>query len=85
MRTERRWKSADREEREAQRAADGFQAAVTQAESDARSAAHHAGRGEFVDRVAPLLSDKPRALKRFVNTYRLLKASLSDVDRESFR
>ena len=38
----------------------------------------------FVDRVAPLLSDKPRALKRFVNTYRLLKASLSDVESQSF-
>ena len=38
----------------------------------------------FVDRVAPLLSDKPRALKRFVNTYRLLKASLPDIDRQTF-
>ena len=39
---------------------------------------------EFVERVAPLLSDKPRALKRFVNTYRLLKASLSETDRQRF-
>jgi hypothetical protein len=38
----------------------------------------------FVDDVAALLSDKPRALKRFVNTYRLLKASLPDISRQTF-
>jgi hypothetical protein len=39
---------------------------------------------EFVDSIADLLSDRPRALKRFVNIYRLLKASLPDIERESF-
>jgi KAP family P-loop domain len=39
---------------------------------------------DFVQTVAGLLSDKPRALKRFVNTYRLLKASLPDIDRKTF-
>ena len=29
-------------------------------------------------------ADRPRALKRFVNIYRLLKASLPDIERESF-
>jgi hypothetical protein len=36
---------------------------------------------QFVDKVRGLLSDRPRALKRFVNPYRLLKASLPDLDR----
>jgi hypothetical protein len=39
---------------------------------------------KFVDDIAELLSDRPRALKRFVNTYRLLKASLPDVERTTF-
>lgn len=39
---------------------------------------------EFVREVAPLLSDRPRALKRFVNVYRLLKASLPDIEAEHF-
>jgi flagellar biosynthesis chaperone FliJ len=38
----------------------------------------------FVDDIAEYLSNRPRALKRFVNTYRLLKASLPDLERESF-
>jgi KAP family P-loop domain len=38
----------------------------------------------FVEEIADLLSDRPRALKRFVNVYRLLKASLPDIERESF-
>ena len=39
---------------------------------------------EFVHEIKALLSDRPRALKRFVNVYRLLKASLSDLDRSRF-
>jgi hypothetical protein len=39
---------------------------------------------KFVEEIAQLLSDRPRALKRFVNTYRLLKASLPDIEREGF-
>lgn len=39
---------------------------------------------EYVETVADLLSDRPRALKRFVNIYRLLKASLPDIDRAGF-
>jgi hypothetical protein len=38
----------------------------------------------FVEELAGLLSDRPRALKRFVNVYRLLKASLPDIERASF-
>jgi KAP family P-loop domain len=39
---------------------------------------------EFLARVAPLLDGNARALKRFANTYRLVKASLSDVELEYF-
>lgn len=39
---------------------------------------------EFLGRVAPLLDGNPRALKRFANTYRLVKASLSDVEFDYF-
>lgn len=42
------------------------------------------GGRQCVDRIGELLSDKPRALKRFVNTYRLLKASLSELDQATF-
>jgi hypothetical protein len=38
----------------------------------------------FIEKLGELLSDRPRALKRFVNIYRLLKASLPDIDRASF-
>jgi len=38
----------------------------------------------FIAQLGELLSDRPRALKRFVNIYRLLKASLPDIDRASF-
>jgi hypothetical protein len=38
----------------------------------------------FVGDIAALLSDRPRALKRFVNIYRLLKASLPDIERAAF-
>lgn len=34
----------------------------------------------FLPRIAPLLDGNTRALKRFVNTYRLVKAALSDVE-----
>jgi hypothetical protein len=39
---------------------------------------------EFLGRVAPLLDGNARALKRFANTYRLVKASLSDVELDYF-
>jgi len=38
----------------------------------------------YIEALGELLSDRPRALKRFVNIYRLLKASLPDIERESF-
>ncbi|MEO6525212.1 MAG: P-loop NTPase fold protein [Gemmatimonadaceae bacterium] len=38
----------------------------------------------FVTEICELLSERPRALKRFVNVYRLLKASLPDLERASF-
>jgi septal ring factor EnvC (AmiA/AmiB activator) len=44
----------------------------------------HADEAAFIDEISDLLSDRPRALKRFVNTYRLLKASLPDIERAAF-
>jgi hypothetical protein len=38
----------------------------------------------YIEELAPLLSDRPRALKRLVNVYRLLKASLPDLERANF-
>lgn len=35
--------------------------------------------------LAPLIGRSPRATKRFVNSYRLLKASLTDGDRQRFQ
>jgi hypothetical protein len=63
---------------------DGFQAAVTRAQERRDPLRVTSAEAQFIDRVAPLLSDKPRALKRFVNTYRLLKASLPDINRRLF-
>jgi KAP family P-loop domain len=39
---------------------------------------------EFVAQLGPLLSRSPRVLKRFVNTYRLLKVGLSDHEQRAF-
>jgi hypothetical protein len=39
---------------------------------------------EFMERLAPILGHSPRALKRFVNIYRLIKASLPDEERDEF-
>jgi hypothetical protein len=63
---------------------DGFSAAVARAEETPDPLRITPEEAEFVDRVGPLLSDRPRALKRFVNTYRLLKASLPDIARQGF-
>ena len=63
---------------------DGFQAAVGRAAENRDPLRITAEEASFVDKVGPLLSDKPRALIRFVNIYRLLKASLPDLDRQSF-
>jgi hypothetical protein len=68
----------------AQQRPDAFQALVNKAGEKPDPLRITDDETEFVKRIAGLLSDKPRALKRFVNTYRLLKASLPDVDRESF-
>jgi hypothetical protein len=38
----------------------------------------------FIERLAPLLDRSPRALKRFVNVYRLLKASLPPEQQDAF-
>jgi KAP family P-loop domain len=38
----------------------------------------------FIDEISELLSERPRALKRLVNIYRLLKASLPDIERATF-
>lgn len=62
----------------------GFKAIVAKAAETPDPLRITAEESSFVERVGPLLSEKPRALKRFVNTYRLLKASLSDLDRQSF-
>ena len=66
------------------RATDGFQPIIEKAEKNRDPLRITPEESQFVDHVAPLLSDKPRALKRFVNTYRLLKASLPDIDHETF-
>jgi hypothetical protein len=39
---------------------------------------------QFMDKVAPLMPRTPRAIKRFVNIYRLYKATLSTPGLESF-
>jgi polyhydroxyalkanoate synthesis regulator phasin len=39
-----------------------------------------AGELEYLDRLKGLLDGNPRSLKRFVNTYRLVKTALSDVE-----
>jgi hypothetical protein len=38
----------------------------------------------YVEQLAPLLGRSPRALKRFVNIYRLIKMSLSEMERRAF-
>jgi hypothetical protein len=40
---------------------------------------------EYLDHVGGLLAGNLRALKRFVNTYRLVKSALSDVELQVFR
>ena len=40
---------------------------------------------EYLYTVGNLLEGNPRALKRFVNTYRLVKSALSDIELEVFR
>src|SRR5262245_12982579 len=70
------------EEREV--SADGFQSVVNKALERPDPLHISPEEEQFVDSVGELLSDKPRALKRFVNTYRLLKASLSDLDQQTF-
>ena len=64
--------------------ADGFQAVVNRALERPDPLRITRDEEQFVDKVGELLSDKPRALKRFVNTYRLLKASLSELDQQTF-
>lgn len=39
---------------------------------------------QYLDELEKLLSGNPRALKRFVNTYRLVKTALSDVELAQF-
>lgn len=40
---------------------------------------------DYIGELGGLLDGNPRALKRFVNTYRLVKSSLSDIELEVFR
>jgi hypothetical protein len=40
---------------------------------------------EHLDQLTGLLDGNPRSLKRFVNTYRLVKTALPDVELEVFR
>jgi hypothetical protein len=40
---------------------------------------------DYLDKLGNLLAGNPRALKRFVNTYRLVKSALSDIELEVFR
>jgi hypothetical protein len=39
---------------------------------------------QYIERLAPLLERSPRALKRFANVYRLLKASLPPEEQDAF-
>jgi hypothetical protein len=39
---------------------------------------------DYLDKLRELLDDNPRTLKRFVNTYRLVKSTLSDVELSVF-
>jgi hypothetical protein len=39
---------------------------------------------QYIERLAPLLERSPRALKRFANVYRLLKASLPPEEQDGF-
>jgi peptidoglycan hydrolase CwlO-like protein len=66
------------------RSVDGFQAAIHKAEEVPDPLRISSLESQFVASVAPLLSDKPRALIRFVNTYRLLKATLPHIDGQTF-
>jgi hypothetical protein len=44
----------------------------------------HRAEKEFIESLAPVLGRSPRALKRFVNIYQLIKAGLSEEERASF-
>jgi len=44
----------------------------------------HGAELEYIELLAPLLGRSPRVLKRFVNVYRLLKASLSSEEEDGF-
>jgi hypothetical protein len=44
----------------------------------------HRREKEFIESLAPVLSRSPRALKRFVNVYQLIKAGLSEEEQASF-
>src|SRR6185369_2309788 len=40
---------------------------------------------EYLKKLSELLDGNPRSLKRFVNTYRLVKTALSDIELAVFR
>ncbi|HKP74643.1 MAG TPA: P-loop NTPase fold protein [Longimicrobiaceae bacterium] len=44
----------------------------------------HPEEQEFIAAIAPLLDRSPRALKRFVNVYRLIKAGLTPAEQRAF-
>jgi hypothetical protein len=69
---------------DSQDASDGFKEIVKKALERPDPLRITVEEAQYVDEVGALLSDKPRALKRFVNTYRLLKASLSEIDQKTF-
>jgi hypothetical protein len=50
----------------------------------ARALDLHAEESDYVARLAPLLDRTPRSLKRFVNVYRVLKASLPPPELDDF-
>jgi hypothetical protein len=75
--------------RESDRASDGpesdaFKEIIAKARETPDPLRISAEEAAFVEDIAGLLSDRPRALKRLVNIYRLLKASLPDIERASF-
>ena len=64
--------------------ADAFKEIIAKARETADPLRISAEEAAFVEDITELLSDRPRALKRLVNIYRLLKASLPDIERASF-
>ncbi len=56
----------------------------TRHDPEARALEIHPQEVDYMDQLAPLLGRTPRALKRFVNVYRLFKANLRPEEQDGF-